>query len=155
MDTAPRTSGERNNLNQDSSEPACPEIFVKSEIETDDVSGSIDGGPGLFNIFVKPECEDYLVPGSCDAEFSSPSEAFIEFLSDHAVVDAGGTSAGGLSQDAAQQPECLEVLVKPETIVHNIGRAVDGWKGGSEDGKEPGVLEVLDKLEELAETMEG
>jgi hypothetical protein len=152
MDTTPDTSEERSGKNQEFSEPACPEIFVKSETETDDVSGSIDGGPGEFNISVKPECEDYPAPGSCDAEVSGQSGAFSEFLTDHAVVDAGRTSVGGLCQDAE---ECLEVLVKPETIVHNIGRAVDGWKVGNEDGEEPGVLEVLDKLEELAETMEG
>jgi hypothetical protein len=154
MDTAPETSGERSGINQESNESACPEIVVKSEIETDYVSGSIDGGPGEFNIFVKPECEDYPVPGSCDAEVSGKSKTFSEFLSDHAVVDAGETSVGGLCQDATQ-PEWLEVLVKPETIVQNIGRAVDGWKGGNEDGEVPGVLEVLDKLEELVETMEG
>jgi hypothetical protein len=154
MDTDPGTSDERSDKNQESREPACPEILIKSEIETDDVSGSIDDRPGVYNIFVKPECEDYSVQGSCDEEISGQSGAFSEFLSDHEVVDSGGTSAGGLCQGATQ-PECLEVLVKPETIVQNIGRAVDGWKGGNEDGEEPGVLEVLDKLEELAETMEG
>jgi hypothetical protein len=152
MDTAPGISDERSGINQEFSEPSCPEIFVKAEIEIDDVSGSIDDGPGEFSIFVKPECEDYPVPGSCDAEISGQSGAFSEFLSDHTVLDAGGTSAGGLCQDA---DEFLEVLVKPEMIVQNIGRAVDGWKGGNEDGEGPGVLEVLDKLEELAETMEG
>jgi hypothetical protein len=154
MDTTPGTSDERSGINQESGDSACPEIVVKSEIETDDVSGFIDDGPGVVNAFVKSECEDYPVQGSCDAEVSSQSGAFSEFLSDHTVVDAGGTSVGDLCQEVTL-PECLEVLVKPETIVHKIGRAVDGWKGGSEDGEVPGVLEVLDKLEELAETMEG